>query len=81
MNREWQSGTRFEPTVDKEAILAQVRAYLADCRTHQAILSSKYHPTADSAVKVVFGPEAVVRAAYQHLTARAAMPGQVSDGG
>lgn len=72
-NRGWQSGTRLEPVVDKAAILAQVRAYLTDCRRYQAILSPKYHPTEDSAVKVVFGPDDVIRAAYRHLTtARAA---------
>lgn len=77
-NREWQAGTRFEVVADKEAVLAQVRAYLADCRRYREILSPKYHPAADSAVKVVHGPPDVVRAAYQHLTARSAMPGQVS---
>lgn len=49
---------------DQEAILAQVRRYLGDCRRHQANLNAKYHPTVDGAVKIVFGPQDVVRAAY-----------------
>lgn len=67
-NREWQSGTRAEPLVDRDAILAQVRQYLADCRRHQAVLSAKHHPAEHSAVQVVFGPADIVRAAYRHLT-------------
>ena len=32
---------------------AQVRAYVADCQRHRALLNPAYHPTADGAVKMI----------------------------
>lgn len=66
-NREWQSGARLEQPLDEDYITGQVKAYLRDCR-RSPHLDPKYHPTASGAVKVVYGPEQAVRAAYRHLT-------------
>ena len=49
-----------------DEITRQVRRYLADCKRYR--LDPKYHPTESGTVKVVFGPESAVRAAYRHLT-------------
>lgn len=75
MNRGWQSGTRIQPQVNHDYITSQIRAYLTDCRRFRQILSPDDHPTLRSCLKVVFGPEAAVTAAYRQLTtARAAAP-------
>ena len=65
-NRGWQSGSRIAPAADRQAILAYVRDYLADCK--------RYHltPAEDMAVTVVYGPADIVRAAYRHATTRGA---------
>jgi hypothetical protein len=61
-NREWQRGTRPELATDREALMRQVRRYLADCRRFRLT------PGEGMAVKVVFGPEPLVRAAYREAT-------------
>lgn len=68
-NREWQSGRPAEPAVDAEYIISQVRAYLRDCERFRGILSAADHPTLRSCLKVVFGPDRVIREAYEYLTA------------
>lgn len=47
---------------------AQVRAYLADCRAHRAILNPAYHPTARGCLKVVCGPEPVILRVYERMS-------------
>lgn len=57
---------RVLPAADRQAILAHVKGYLADCARYQLT------PGEDMAVKVVYGPEDIVRAAYQHAITRGA---------
>lgn len=66
-NREWSRGHAAAHVTDKDRLMADVRQYLADCRTHQAILSPKYHPTLASALKVIHhhpGDVATIQDAY-----------------
>ena len=65
-NREWQRGNKVEQPADTDYIVLQVRRYLADCRRFDLT------PSEGMAVKVVFGPDALVRAAYQQQTRRTA---------
>jgi hypothetical protein len=74
----------MEPVVDTDALTAQVKRYLGDCRRHQAILSPASHPTEKSCLQVVFhtgdAQKQAVLAVYRQLTAerRAEAHGQVS---
>lgn len=73
-NREYRRGTRAEPPpVDAQAILAQVRSYLADCALFKALLRAADHPTEEGALKIVYcrteRHREVARAAFRHLTA------------
>lgn len=74
-NRTWQAGTSPAPVVDVDALTAQVRQYLRDCRTHQALLSPAYHPTEKSCLQVVFhhgdAQKQLIRGIYRQLTGTA----------
>lgn len=51
-NRTWERGVSAGHVVDVDQLKADVRAYLADCRT-APWLDPKYHPTAAGAVKAI----------------------------
>lgn len=74
-NREWQSGTRVQAPVDTDAITAQVRRYLADCRKFRQLIGPA-HPTEDGVLKIVYhqggAQKAAILAAFRHATSRAA---------
>lgn len=68
-NREWSRGHSAGHLIDRDRLTADVRRYLADCRTHRNLLTAKYHPTEDGALKAIYhrsGEEAdVIRAAFR----------------
>lgn len=68
-NREWSRGHSAGHLIDRDRLTADVRRYLADCRTHRNLLTAKYHPTEDGALKAIFHrggeEEAVIRAAFR----------------
>lgn len=72
-NRDWSAGTAVVTEVPAERLTAGVKAYLADCRRHRAILSAKHHPTPDGACKAVFhrtsGGDAFIRSELTRLAA------------
>lgn len=77
-NRDWSAGQQPIRVTDHERLKADVRAYLADCRTHRALLAPKYHPAVESALKAIYhhdGEEAFIREAYQRETAEAVARG------
>jgi hypothetical protein len=71
-NREWTRGHTATREINPAELAAGVKAYLADCHAHQPILSAKYHPTQDSALKAVYhaGPAEAecIRTVFAELT-------------
>ena len=70
-NREWSRGHTAGHLIDRDRLTTDVRAYLADCRTHRNLLAAKYHPTEDGALKAIYhrgGDEAAfIRGAFGEL--------------
>ena len=92
-NREWQSGTRPLPEhvsdERKRDLVAQVQGYVNDCKAHKAILDSRYHPTVNGVLRLVFHrgnlEKLIIKRALQHFTGTSlsfcdAFTGQCSTG-
>lgn len=71
-NREWVRGHAAQREINPGELANGVKAYLADCQRHQALLSSEYHPTVKSCLKAVYhvGPAEAqcIRDTYDQLT-------------
>lgn len=53
-NREWQRGTRpRQELLPRAYVVAQLRAYFADCHANRSILNPRYHPTGPGALKMI----------------------------
>lgn len=67
-NRDWSAGKQVGRVIDPERLERAVARYLADCARYRGILSPKYHPAAESALKVIHhatGREAdIIRAEF-----------------
>lgn len=73
-NREYRRGKRPEPPrADAQAVLALVRAYIADCDRWRHLLRASDHPTADGAVQLIYcrddDEKDLVRRAFRFATA------------
>ena len=71
-NRDWSAGQQPIHVTDHERLKRDIRAYLADCQQHRAILNRAYHPKVESALKVIYhhaDDEAFIREAYQREVA------------
>ena len=66
-NREWTRGHAAGHVIDPDRLAADVRAYVTDCRTHHALLTAKYHPTMDGALKAVFHRSTEEAGVIRHL--------------
>ncbi|HEX4830293.1 MAG TPA: hypothetical protein VH478_04285 [Trebonia sp.] len=53
-NRDWSAGHAPARDIPAAQLASGVKAYLADCDRHRAMLSPAYHPTAGGACKAVY---------------------------
>ena len=71
-NREWTRGHATTREINPAELAAGVKAYLADCQRHQALLSATYHPTPVGCLKAVYhvgpGEAQCIRDTYAQLT-------------